>query len=142
MDVTDGVSSRYLGGNRLFYGGLELDTSGLVQEPQFPGLPSTGVSSSVLTIEGVHVSWWRFSIGAEIATGLRVTTYAYCNDTKNCLLSDTEATAQVDARIRIEVFPAERWSVGVLVGHSLLDATDRSFMVYTGIHFRALDGMY
>ena len=140
--ITDGVSSRYLAGNRLFYGGLEIDTGALMQQPQFPDVPPGGVAWSLLTIEGVHVSLWRLSVGAELATGLRVTTYSYCGDQKSCALSDTEATAEVEARVRVEMFPAEKWSVGFLFGHSLLDATDRSFMVYTGIHFRALDGMY
>lgn len=140
--VTDGVAMRYLGGNRLFYGGIELDTSGLVQEPQFAGLPASGVSWSIVTIEGLHWSWWRFSLGAELATGLRVTVYSYCGDQKSCALMDTEAGGVVEARVRAELFPTQHWSVGAMLGHSLIDATDRSFMVFTALHFRALDGMY
>jgi|HubBroStandDraft_6_1064221.scaffolds.fasta_scaffold69518_4 hypothetical protein len=140
--TADGVAVRWLGGTRLFYGGFEMDTSGLTNQPQFVGLPAAGASWSFLGVFGAHVSLWRFAVGAEIAAGARVTLYSYCSGGKSCGLEDTQDTGVLDARVRVEMFPAQRWSLGVMFGHSLLDRDAESLIVYTGFHMRALDGMY
>jgi hypothetical protein len=140
--VADGVAVRWLGGTRLFYGGFELDSSGLTNQPQFPGLPADGASWSFLGVVGVHASLWRFAVGAELASGARVTLYSYCGNEKECALEDTQSVGVVDARVRVEMFPTQRWSVGVMYGHSLLEHDAQSLIVYTGFHLRALDGMY
>ncbi len=140
--VADGVAVRWLGGTRLFYGGFELDTSGLTNQPQFPGLPADGASWSFLGVFGAHASLWRFAVGAELAAGARVTLYSYCGNEKECALEDTQGTGVLDARVRVEMFPAQRWSIGVMYGHSLLDHDAQSLIVYMGFHLRALDGMY
>ena len=140
--VADGGAVRWVGGTRLFYGGFEMDTSGLTTQPQFAGLPAGGATWSFLGVFGAHASLWRFAFGAELATGGRVTLYSYCGNEKECALEDTQGSGVLDARIRVDMFPAQHWSLGFMYGHSLIDHDAQSFIVYTGVHFRALDGMY
>jgi hypothetical protein len=139
--VADGVAVRWLGGGRLVYGGLEMDTSGLEREPQVPDLPASGASWSFLGVFGVHASLWRFAFGVEVAAGSRITLFSYCGDQKSCPQQDTQFAGVIDGRVRAEVFPVPNWSLGVIYGHSMFDASAQSFIVYTGLHFRALDGM-
>jgi hypothetical protein len=141
--VSNGVSIRWLAGNRLLYGGLEFDSGGMTQMPQFANLPAgTGATFEGLGVFGVHASLWRFAAGLELAAGARGSMYSYCGNQKSCSETDTVGQGIVEARVRVEWFPVQDWSFGVAWGHSLLDSQDRSFYVFTGIHMRALDGMY
>jgi hypothetical protein len=139
--ITDGASVRWLGGGRLVYGGLEMDTSAFDREPQVSNLPAGGASWSFLGVFGLHVSLWRFSVGAEVAAGARETLFSYCGDQRSCAQEQVESAGQVEGRLRFEVFPVPNWSLGVMYGHSMIDADAQSLMVFTGLHFRALDGM-
>ncbi|HEY1817986.1 MAG TPA: hypothetical protein VGG74_36840 [Kofleriaceae bacterium] len=139
--ITDGLSMRFLGGSRLVYGGLEMDTSALENMPLIPDLPESGASWSFLGVFGLHASLWRFTVGAEVAAGARIALFSYCDGGKACAQEDVQSLGVVDGRVHFEVFPHPNWSLGVMYGHSLLDANDQSFMLYTGLHFRAIDGM-
>jgi hypothetical protein len=142
LTVGDGAAMRYLGGGRLFYGGLEFDSSGLVRQPEFAGLPpGDGVIMAGLGVFGVHASLWHFAAGVELAAGGRVTMYNYCGNEKSCGQTEAQGAGVVEGRVRVEWFPTQRWSLGVAYGKSLID-DERSFYVFTGIHLRALDGMY
>jgi hypothetical protein len=140
--VADGASVRWLGGTRLLYGGLEMDSAGLVRQPEFTGLPAgDGSVFAGLGVIGVHTSLWRFAAGIELAAGGRVTAYDYCGSEKSCNQSEVQGAGVVEGRVRVEWFPVQRWSLGVAYGKSLID-DERSLYVFTGIHLRALDGMY
>jgi hypothetical protein len=141
--VADGVAVRWLAGSRLVYGGIELDAGGLDQQPQFAGLPEGGGSLMAgLGVFGVHASLWRFAAAVELAAGGRVVSYDYCGGGKtSCNATEIQGGGVVEARVRVEWFATQHWSLGFAYGKSLLD-DEHSLSVFTGIHLRALDGMY
>ncbi|HEY1550033.1 MAG TPA: hypothetical protein VGG28_19530 [Kofleriaceae bacterium] len=140
--IADGVATRWLAGSRLVYGGIELDAGGLAQQPQFAGLPAgDGSIMAGLGVFGIHASLWHLAGGVELAAGGRVVDYSYCGDAKSCNATEVQGGGVLEARVRAELFVTQRWSLGFAYGKSLID-DERSFYVFTGLHLRALDGMY
>jgi hypothetical protein len=141
--LADGFSFRALYG-RLLYGGIELNTGWLVTTPQPTGMTKVGYAIDMEghAVAGVHVALWRFGIGTELAAGGRAEDLVNCN-AKNpaCHQVDVWQTRrELEARVHADLFVAPTWSFGVSFGKSLIDRDDTRFMVYTGLHFRALDG--
>ena len=104
-----------------------------------PVASSTYLESELIT--GAHVSVWRVVFGAELAAGGRVTQFSPCASNQCGQAPESQSRWQLEARVRIDAFIAPRFSFGLSVGKSLIDANDTTYMVNFGAHIHAIDGM-
>lgn len=139
-----GTTMRLLMGS-IIYGGLELDAAWDGRLPQATGA-TPAVSGLYLgsgAVIGAHVALWRVGFGAELVAGGRVAGFSACaGSDKNCPIDgEFQSRWLLDARARIDLFAVPRFSIGAVIGHSLIDAHDSTLMISVGFHIRALDGM-
>jgi hypothetical protein len=141
--LSDGFSFRALYG-RVLYGGVELNSGWLVTTPKPLGSTQVGYASDVEAhaIAGVHVALWRFGLGPELAAGGRAEDLANCNSKDPAChhVEVWQSRRALEARVHADVFIAPSWSFGISLGKSLIDRDDTRVVIYTGLHFRALDG--
>lgn len=138
-----GTTMRVLMGS-IIYGGFELDAAWDGQLPEANGAtqPASGLYLGSGAVIGAHVGLWRLGFGAELLAGGRVAGFSACDDSRTC--SDTgefQSRWLLDVRARVDVFAVPRFSIGAVIGHSLIDAHDTTLMLNVGFHIRALDGM-
>jgi hypothetical protein len=138
-----GTTMRMLMGS-ILYGGLELDAAwdGALPEAQGAIQPKSGLYMGSGAVFGAHVALWRVGFGAEVLAGGRVAGFSPCTNSKDCSDSgELQARWLLDVRARVDLFAAPRFSIGAVIGHSLIDAHDTTLMITLGAHIRALDGM-
>ncbi len=127
----------------LVYGGIELDAGALTTIPEASG-PTPAVAATYLgavLVVGVHAALWRFGFGAELAAGGRAIDLEACA-TKGCSApSDWQTHRELEARVRFDLFTAPRFSLGVMIGKSIVDSTGTTVMFGMSGHVRAMDGM-
>ena len=127
----------------LLYGGFELGGGWLSHTPPASGIVPVASSTYLegALIAGAHVAVWRVAFGAELAAGGRVTQFSPCASNKCGQTPESQSRWQLEARARIDAFIAPRFSIGLSVGRSLIDANDTTYVVNLGAHIRAIDGM-
>jgi len=142
--TAQGGMMRMLAG-RIIYVGVEVGGGALTTLPTTGAgaQPHTGGEMEGHLIGGVHVSLWRLGLAAEVAFGGRAQMLATCDAKADpgCMpLQDLQARRELQLRAHVDLFLAPRWSLGVTLGKSVLDAGDQELLITTGIHVRALDG--
>ncbi|MBV8762191.1 MAG: hypothetical protein JO257_33175 [Deltaproteobacteria bacterium] len=142
--ISGGPMFRILAG-RLLYAGLEGGGGWLSTLPHSYGAtqPGWGGYMSGHIVGGAHVVLWRFGLGAELAAGGRWAVLANCNakaDPMCMQVQSSQTSREVELRARADIFIVPQWSLGVVVGKSLLDDNDHELLITTGFHVRALDG--
>ena len=103
---------------------------------------TTSVFVTLHAIAGVHTRVWRFGLGTELAGGLRAHDASTCIDKACSAGMDVGQTrAGIDARLRVDYFVTDMFSIGATIGNGVFEPSDHEVMLVFGVHARAIDGM-
>ncbi len=133
LRVVGDVAGRFYVGGELAIGGL-----GVLPRLEIPDLAGI-VYFAPRAIGGWHVTFARFGLGAEVATGMRLASFGMCPTTK-CAELETQADAAVQLRVSADIYVAPRFSLGVRYGHGVVPVDEQELAFYFSIHVRPMDG--
>jgi len=141
--TSSGVVWRVLVGfGPVVYTGVEVDGGGLDSAPRPVGT-QVGESFEVApyAVVGAHLyERYRVVLSTELEAGLRYDEFAACNMGDCPDVSQTKADVQ--ARIRADIFFHPHLSLAIGWGESLVDSNERIFTLGVSLHGRSMDGMY
>ncbi len=125
-------------GHTLYVGG-ELN-GGVPSVPSVPAATTSTIFAPSL-VAGVHTDFLRIGFSTELAVGILGEDFDYCPVT-NCMdIRKSDTRFLLEARVGADLYVSRYWTIGVKLGKSLVDPGDSTFMLTTGIHLRAMDGM-
>ena len=148
-ETATAVALRVSGGWRIaprlaLYTGGELAVGGLVARPDQldGGLDRTSEFFAAHALVGARTIVGRLGLAVELAAGGRYDGVVACPDaTCAHFVYATAGHGELDARARVDYWFASLGSVGVAIGQSLVDRSDRELMVAVTVHSRVWDGL-
>jgi hypothetical protein len=126
------------------YVGGELAVGALPERPDIlvGGLDRTSELFAAHAIVGLRAVAGRIGPAVEVAAGGRYDGVIACADTM--CARDVYATGgrgELDARVRVDYWFASQGTIGIAVGQSLVDPSDRELLATLTIHSRVWDGL-
>ncbi len=138
--ASGGVVRVLVGIGHTLYAGGELN-GGVPSVPSVPASTTSTMIAHRVSSPACTPDLLRIGFSTELATGVLGEDFDYC-PVKNCVdVRKSDTRFVLEARVGADLYLSRYWTIGVKLGKSLVDQGDSTFMLTTGIHLRAMDGM-